>query len=62
MDMLSKLEDVDEHDQIFSALIARDVTKAEIDAHPEALAAQAKEWLKLWEQKLWDASIIRSWN
>ena len=43
-------------------LIARDVSKAEMYANPKALKARDLEWTKLWQQEVWNRSIIKSWN
>ena len=39
-------------------LIARDVSKAEMNASKKALKAKDSEWSKLWDQKVWDASLV----
>ena len=48
--------------KMLQAHIARDVSKTEMRAHKEALLAQEKEWKKVWDEKVWDESIVRSWN
>ena len=30
-------------------------------ASKKALAAKDKEWGKLWDQKVWDRSVVKSW-
>ena len=42
--------------------IAREVAKAEMNASTKALAAKDEEWSKLWSQKVWDESIVKSWG
>ena len=46
----------------FNALVARSVGKLEVRRTPEAQAALQKEWDKLVDQKVWDASSIRAWK
>ena len=46
----------------FNALVARSVGKAEIRRSPEAQAALKKEWDKLVDQKVWDASSVCEWR
>ena len=46
----------------FNALVARSVGKAEIRRTPEAQAALKKEWDKLVDQKVWDASSVCEWR
>lgn len=48
--------------RMMQVLIARDVSKSEMRAHKEALLAQEKEWRKLWDQKVWGETVVRSWN
>ena len=46
----------------FNALVARSVGKAEIRRTPEAQAALKKEWGKLVDQKVRDASTVCEWR
>ena len=46
----------------FNALVARSVGRAEIRRTLEAQAALKKEWDKLVDQKVWDASSVCEWR
>ncbi|WP_288992890.1 hypothetical protein [uncultured Marinobacter sp.] len=43
----------------FNALVARPVTKKEIDRNPKAQAAMDAEWNRLKEKNVWDMSVVR---
>ena len=42
--------------------VARSVGRAELNSEVKAKAATTKEWTKLWEQDIWDATITKGWN
>ena len=42
--------------------VARDVPRQELRREPDALAAQDKEWSKLWGQKVWDKDSVKGWK
>lgn len=46
--------------QIFG--VARAVQRKEMMASKKALAVKDMEWGKLWNQKVWDASVVKSWS
>ncbi len=43
----------------FNALVARPVTKKEIEKNPKAQAAMDAEWNRLKEKNVWDMSVVR---
>ena len=40
------------------ACVARPVGKKEIASQPKAREAAAKEWKRLWEKDVWDATVV----
>ena len=44
------------------AFIARSVGKDEMNGNAKAIASQVTEWSKLWDQKVWDDSMFKSYN
>ena len=44
------------------ACVARPVGKKEIAGQPKARDAMEKEWKRLWDKDVWDASTVREWN
>ena len=45
-----------------SACIARPVKKNELEASPKAREARDKEWKRLWDKHVWDASAVKEWD
>ena len=38
------------------------MSKKEIASQPKAKEAMDKEWKRLWDKNVWDATSVRAWN
>ena len=38
------------------------LAKKEITRQPKAKEAAVKEWKRLWEKDVWDATVVREWH